>query len=276
MMKIGLHMGPYLNRSFEEFFPKLVDWGYESIELCAWGGPQNIAKPGVKETLKIIEETKLELSCIAAHVGWVGKEEGATDAALEHTKRCLDIASELGCPVIATETGLHVAGVDRHNAWDRVVRGFTAAVEYAEKRQVRIGLEPHFNSIVFTWESALKLLKEIDSPYFRINCDSSHWHACGLDDEVAVEKLKDYIIHVHLKDYSFMKPSLKDGIYEGIFKGNALGDGDYDLEQHVAQLQRIGYSGALSGEFTFVAPEDLDTVTKRSAKYMQFLLKKYR
>lgn len=272
MMNIGLHMGPYLNRSFEEFFPKLADFGYEAVELCAWGGPQNIAKPGIKETLKILENTNLFLSCISAHVGWVGN----TDAALEHTKRCLDIASELGCPVIATETGPHVAEVDRHAAWDRVVRGFTAAVEYAEKRQVRIGLEPHFNSIVFTWESALKLLKEIDSPYFRINCDSSHWHACGLDDEVAVEKLKDYIIHVHLKDYSFMKPPLRDGIYESIFKGNALGDGDYDLERHIAQLHAIGYSGALSGEFTFVAPENLDTVAQRSAKYMRLLLRKYR
>ena len=272
-MKISLHVGPYMDRSFEAFFPKVRAWGYEAVELCGWRGAENVAGPGIKETLKILEDTELELHCISAQTGF-GSED---DAPLRHTRDCIDVASELDCPVIATSTGSYVPDADRHATWDRVVRDITAAVEYASDRQVIMAIEPHFDCIVFTWESALKLMTEIDSPYFRINCDTAHWHACGLDDEVAVEKLKDYIVNVHLKDYAFIKPPLSDGIFEDIFRGNALGDGEFDLGRHIAQLHRMGYTGPLSGEFTGIPPdEDLDRIAQRSAKYMQLLLNRYR
>ena len=42
-MKISLHVAPYMDRSFEVFFPMIRAWGYEAIELCAWRGAENIA-----------------------------------------------------------------------------------------------------------------------------------------------------------------------------------------------------------------------------------------
>ncbi len=276
MMTLGFLTLQCPDRPLEELFPKLASWGYEAVEIFAGGvcEPSKITGRRGERIEKLLEENSLQLSAIAGHTEyWVGKEK----AAISRIKRCIDIAKHLGTDIVATSAGIYPKGMDKHEAWNRLVKALRKAVDYAAINQVRIALEPHFGCMIFAWESALRILREINSPYLKINCDASHWYAMGFDDTVAVEKLKDYIIHVHLKGLSFIKPPLSDMVdgvvHKEYFKGNALGDCEYNTERHIAQLKSIGYSGSLSVEMAFL--DDLDKAAERSAVYMKKLLRKF-
>lgn len=272
-MQLGFCMHTCREQPLRDLLPKLAAWGYQAVELSAW--PHHSCHPArlkadARQSIRTaLTQYDLQLSAVSAHTQWVGVHEIVTERALDYTKRCIELAAELGAPIVTTNSGAYPMAGERHTSWERLLDGLSAAAQYAAEQGVLLALEPHIDHIVLTWESARNVMRLVDSSHLRINFDASHWHVTGFDDTVALEHLFPYIVHVHLRDHVFHRMPLADGRYENEAEPCAIGDGVYDLEAHLRRLEALGYDGVLSVELSAL---DLDVAAERSAQAVLALL----
>jgi sugar phosphate isomerase/epimerase len=130
------------------------------------------------------------------------------------------------------------------------------AADYAASLGITLCLEPHMGHICLTWESTLKLVREIGSASLRVNFDASHYFVLGLDHRVAVAQLSDYLAYVHLKDYRLKRAPLGNlSPTPSNAEPTALGEGDFPLREHLAHLRSLGYDGVVSAELYVPNPD---------------------
>jgi sugar phosphate isomerase/epimerase len=251
-MTLGFCSSAYPGRAVVEVLDKLAAVGYGAVELFTWEGhPCHPAACGAAEAAAIrrsAAERGLRISAVSAHTDWV-TGGGNTSVALDFTCRSAEVADRLGAPLLITSTGPFPPACDRFAAWDALRAALLQAAEYAASLGLTLCLEPHVGHICMTWESTLKLIREIGSPHLRVNFDASHYFVLGLDHRVALEQLRDYVVYVHLKDFRFRRaplghltPSPSNA------EATALGEGDFPLAEHLAHLRSLGYNGVVSAE----------------------------
>jgi sugar phosphate isomerase/epimerase len=162
----------------------------------------------------------------------------------------------LGVPLLITSTGPFPPACDRFAAWDALRAAVLRAANYAASLGVTLCLEPHVGHICLTWESTLKLVREIGSPNLRVNFDASHYFVLGLDYRTALGQLSDYLAYVHLKDFRLKRAPLGHlSPSPSNAEPTALGDGDLPLAEHLAQLRSLGYEGVVSAELYVRNPD---------------------
>jgi sugar phosphate isomerase/epimerase len=106
----------------------------------------------------------------------------------------------------------------------------------------------------------------VGSPNLGVNFDASHFFILGLDYRVALEQLRGYVVHVHLKDFVLRRPPLADlRNPRGNAKAVSLGDGDFPLQDHLRHLRSVGYDGVVSAELYV---DDPDAALRRSAAHV--------
>lgn len=265
-MKLGSCTSAYPGRPLGEVFEKLSAAGYQAVEPFTWEGhpchPGSFDPAEGPRVRREANDRGLEISAVSAHTTWVGMGNTA-DEALDFTNRSAEVAASLGAPCLNTNTGPYPPQCDRFEAWDAMRNAMLAATEHAEGLGVVLCIEPHVGHMCMTWESTLKLLREVGSPNLRVNFDASHYFVLGLDYRVALEQLRDYVVHVHLKDHVLRRPPLGDlRNPRGNARAVALGDGDFPLENHLRHLKSLGYDGVVSAELYV---DDPDAALRRSA-----------
>jgi len=270
-MKIGFDTAGCGRVPLAEVLPHLHQYGYECVEICTWPGhPAHPDTADVQEIRQLLADTDLELSALHSHVAWVYDDPQKEREAIGYTKRCLDLAQVLEAPVINTNAGPYPEGMDPWMAWEVLVHSLQEACAHAKEVGVYLAMECHVGHMVLSWESALKLIKDVNSPALKINFDPAHWAALGLDDLTALEKLISHVVHAHAKDFVFLKPPLARPNLPRNTKAVALGDGEYDLPCLLLRLKQLGYNGVVSAEL-FV--EDIDQAAERSAAYMKRIMR---
>ena len=131
-------------------------------------------------------------------------------------------------------------------------------IRYAEERKVRIGIEncpmlfgrdqwPGGQNLMTTPAIWRKLFAIIDSPYFGLNYDPSHFIWQQMDYIKPLYEFRDKIFHVHFKDIKLYPDKLNDcGImaYPLNYMSPKLpGYGDVNWGKYVSALTDIGYDG---------------------------------
>ena len=116
---------------------------------------------------------------------------------------------------------------DRFDAWDSVRDAILRTTDHAESLGVALCVEPHVGHMCLTWESTVKLVREVGSSNLRVSLDISQFLVLGLDHATALDRLSARVAHVHLQDFALRRPPLAD-LSEP--RGNAtavpLGEGD--------------------------------------------------
>jgi len=273
-MRLGFCSSAYPGRPLTEVFDKLAAAGYAAVEVFTWEGhpchPASLSATQAAEVRRAAAERRLEISAVSAHTTWVS-QGGSTSAAVEFTNRSAEVADRLGAPRLITSTGPFPPMGDRFAAWDALRDALLRAANYAESLGITLCLEPQRGHIAMTWESTLKLLREIGSPNLRLNFDASHFFILGLDHRLALEQLKDYLVYVHLKDHRLKRAPLGNLVESpGNADPTALGGGDFPLPEHLAHLKSLGYDGVVSAELYVPDP---DRALKRTAENMLPLLR---
>jgi L-ribulose-5-phosphate 3-epimerase len=273
-MRLGFCSSAYPGRPLVELFDKLAAAGYDAVEVFTWEGhpghPSTCEASQAAEARRAAAERGLEIGAVSAHTNWVSSG-GSTAEALEFTCRSAEVADRLGAPLLVTSTGPFPPACDRFAAWDALRAGLLKAADYAASVGLTLCLEPHVGHICLTWESTLKLVREIGSPALKVNFDASHYFVLGLDHRVALEQLKDYLVYVHLKDHVLKRAPLGNLLEpRGNSQPTALGDGDFPLREHLAHLRSLGYDGVVSAELYVPNP---DTALQRTAQHMLPLLR---
>ena len=127
--------------------------------------------------------------------------EGAS-LGVEYTLRTIRWAYLAGCDHIdTTDDRFAPKGMSHDQALDMMKRAYGQIMEVAERYQMIIDIEPH-GFYTTKPEFMEKMLAFVDSPYLRMNMDTGNTFIAGQDPVAFLNKFKNKVSHVHVKDVS--------------------------------------------------------------------------
>ncbi len=213
-MKLAYSANAYMKFPIEEAINRVADLGYTGIELMAdqphaW--PPDLTPATIDAIGALIEKRGLAIANINAfmmqavesfiHPSWIEPDVSYRKQRIEHTRRCLTLARQLGAPCITTEPGGPVEeGMTRQWAMDTFVEELKPVLEQAERDGVMLLIEPEPDLLIENCEQFLELAARIDSPAFGHNYDIGHFYCVSEDLPVAVRKLASVTRHYHIED----------------------------------------------------------------------------
>lgn len=217
-MKLAFSTNAYLKFPFTEAVRRLAEIGYAGVEIMAdvphaW--PACLLQEQKQAIRDALRDNNLEISNINAfmmnaisdarqkywHPSWIETDPYYRRVRVDHTKRALTLAKELGAACITTEPG----GPVPHGAsWQATLKLFVEELkpvaEHAEKEGVLLLVEPEPGLLIEKADQFLEFMHHIDSPAVGLNFDIGHFYCVGDDPAATVPKLQKYIRHFHLED----------------------------------------------------------------------------
>jgi sugar phosphate isomerase/epimerase len=203
----------------------------------AWGrGVLDLDNADVRSLQGLLQKHGARVSTIASPIG---KSEIDQDAAYERER--LDVALRLAetfeTPYIRIFSFYH-ANLDHAACRDEVLRRLGGFAKRAEQAGATLLLENEGDLWGDTPECCRDLIETIGSPALKLSLDTGNFAVLGVrpyDD--AYPLLKQHIVHVQIKD-----ARTRDRVI------TVAGEGDGQIPELLAALQRDGYRGYLSLE----------------------------
>lgn len=127
---------------------------------------------------------------------------------------------------------------------------YSDVIEVAQRYEMIISIEPH-GYYTTKPEFMEQMLNFVDSPYLRMNMDTGNTFIAGQDPVAFLNKFKDKVSHVHVKDVSESLAASLRGELTGIAVSNtAIGDGVNvdNIKKCFDILVDIKYDGVVSIE----------------------------
>ena len=302
-MKLGLVSAILDGWNFEEMVDTVSAMGFQCVEVACW--PQGKAErryAGVShiDVAKVIEDDayaayvldyfakkNVQISSLAFYPNTMDGDLEKRAHNIEHLKKVIAASAKLGVNMVTT-----FVGRDQTKSVEENIELFKeiwpAIVEYAAGLKVKIGIEncpmlfgrdqwPGGQNLMTTPAIWRKLFAIIDSPYFGLNYDPSHFIWQQIDYIKPLYEFKDKIFHVHFKDIKIYEDKLNDyGVmaYPLDYMSPKLpGYGDVNWGKYVSALTDIGFDGCACIEVEDKAFESckekiLDSITI-SKRYME-------
>lgn len=226
----------------------------------------------LREIKKLCADLYLTICGASASNDFGKLEPEGRQQEVERVKAWIDIAQFLGAPVLRVFAGwvpaerrreqghglsglfrrlLRREGAVRRALWAEMVECLCECSAYAEEKGIVLGLENHDgNGLVVTAEEVERCLREVGSPWFRLNLDTGNY-----GDLASVERTLPHAVKVHAKFY--------DVDDEGR-------DRRLDWERIMPILSGGGYRGFLSIEYEGM--EDPRTALPRAVGYLRKLM----
>lgn len=219
--------GPQFAEKFEELVVQVKACGFDSLELwVAHLDPFQATPEMIQQAVKILEKHNMKVHSYTAGFGTPGVSR-------DEAVRIFETARAIGARVLAQ--GFHPAN-------GPIVQ------ELAQTYGIRMGLENHPEK---TPQEAIDKIRDF-APWVGVAIDTGWFATQGYDPVQAVRELKDYIVHVHLKDIRAA----------GSHETCALGDGVVDVREVLAALKEIGYNGVITIEHEPMDYDPTDDVIK--------------
>ncbi|MBA4384379.1 MAG: hypothetical protein C0410_06560 [Anaerolinea sp.] len=151
--------------------------------------------------------------------------EGAS-LGVEYVLRTIRWAYLAGCDHIdTTDDRFAPKGLTNDQALDMMKRSYSQIIEVAERYKMIIDIEPH-GFYTTKPEFMEKMLSFVDSEYLRMNMDTGNTFIAGQDPVAFLQKFKNKVSHVHVKDVSDTLAASLRGELTGIAVSQcAIGDG---------------------------------------------------
>lgn len=203
----------------------------------------------------------LDLMGFSTHQTFVSPDADVRAKNIAHTKKCLEIAYQLGIPTIRVNTGRwgtskdfnelmankgiepRLEGHTDDEGYKWVIDAFEELVPTAEKLGVIMGLENHWG-LGRTAEGVLRVIKGVDSPWLQVTLDTGNF----LENQYEqFDALADLAVLVQAKTY---------------FGGGTWYTLDIDYDKVASILRKHSYQGYISLEFE--GKEDFATAVPKS------------
>lgn len=151
--------------------------------------------------------------------------EGAS-LGVEYVLRTIRWAYLAGCDhVDTTDDRFAPKGLTNDQALDMMKRSYSQIIEVAERYKMIIDIEPH-GYYTTKPEFMEKMLSFVESDYLRMNMDTGNTFIAGQDPVAFLQKFKNKVSHVHVKDVSDTLAASLRGELTGIAVSQcAIGDG---------------------------------------------------
>src|SRR5262249_14372465 len=132
---------------------------------------------------------------------WIEPDRHYRQIRIEHTKRALTLARELGAKCITTEPG---GPVEPDESWSAALKLFVEMLkpvaEHAEHEGVLLLVEPEPGRLTESADQFMDSMHPIDAPAVPLNFDIGHFFCGGDDPAATVPRLAKYTRHYHLED----------------------------------------------------------------------------
>jgi sugar phosphate isomerase/epimerase len=270
-MKLAFSTNAYLRFPFDEAAARIAALGYSGLELMAdvphaWPAhlPER-AKRAIRETM---DKHGLQFSNVYAfmmnaisdrrqpywHPSWIEPYEPYRMLRIDHTRRALDLAAELGAPWITTEPGGPLEpGQSRQSAIDTFVEELKPLAEHAAERGVMLLVEPEPGLLIETTDEYLEIADRVNSPGLGLNFDVGHAYCMSEDLPAQILRMAPHTRHYHLEDIASTR----------VHHHMVPGTGAIDFVQVIGAIRKSGYDGWLTVElYPFV--EDPDDAARQA------------
>ena len=234
---ILLFSGSWHDLSLDSFAPRVAEWGYQGLELCARGDHFDVQRALAEDDycankLAALGRLNLTVPIVGCHrvsqavcdlvdsrhrplvpqyVWGDGDPAGVSERAAEEVIATVRAAQKVGASVIGGFTGSpvwsYVVGWPRPtpglvaDAMREFARRFHPILDACQECGVRYALEIHPGQLAFDLYSAEVVLDALDGRQeLGFTLDPSHLHWIGVDPVEFIRRFPDRIYHVHIKD----------------------------------------------------------------------------
>jgi sugar phosphate isomerase/epimerase len=255
VMKLAFSTNAYLNHSFADAAARIAKLGYAGLELMAdvphaW--PAFLLPESKKAIRDAMAANRLAFSNVNAfmmhavndprqkywHPSWIEPDPHYRQIRIDHTKRALTLAKELGAPCITTEPGGPLEGRPWGECLKLFIEMLKPVVEHAEKEGVLLLVEPEPDLLIETADQYLEFASKIQSPKIGLNFDIGHFYCVKDEPAPTVYELKEHIRHVHLEDIAATR----------VHHHLVPGEGVIDFVATFRALSDVGYNGWVTVE----------------------------
>lgn len=248
--------------SLPEVLEKANGMGYSGLECDLW------RLDGGAETRALFDGCGMHVSSVYQTYDLPHEPE---EISREKMKRHLERAALFGADKVLVIPGFVSPGESAEDIFPAVAAGLREMCEMAEKYGITVTLED-FDDISSPCCDTAGLLRLMEAvPGLRFTFDTGNFAFVREDAAAAYQRLKQYVVHVHLKDRSRdASRGLPDGsnaradISGEMMYPCEAGEGYVGMEPLVRQLLSDGYSGSFSAEH-FGAADQLGYM-RRSAE----------
>jgi sugar phosphate isomerase/epimerase len=249
-MQLAFSTNAYLNHSFADAVARLARIGYRGVEIMAdvphaW--PAYLLHEQKQAIRDSLGRNGLSISNINAfmmhavndhrqkywHPSWIEPDAQYRRVRIDHTRRALTLAKELGASCITTEPGGPLEGRSRAQCLALFVEMLKPVVEHAEKECVMLLVEPEPDLLIETADQYLEFASKLSSPYLGLNFDIGHAYCVKDEPGDTIRRLGKLIRHVHLEDIAATR------IHHHLIPG----EGAIDFAATLTALKEIGYNG---------------------------------
>ncbi len=207
-MRLGINTflftSPFTNAS-TKLFPQFKKWGFQTVEIPI-EDPSHIDPAHVKAEL---DKNGLVCGSVCACMGPGRDFRGTAEeqkTAMDYLIKVIDQMVVLGCPSLIGPVYSVVGKADavepaqQKKEWALVVKNLKQLAKYAEKKGVKICVEPlnRFETdFLNTCDQGLKLLKDVGSKALTLHLDTFHMNIEEKDQGKAIRKAGKLLGHFH-------------------------------------------------------------------------------
>lgn len=202
------------------------------------------------------EKIGLEIAAYTVGANFLSK---SPEAEVQRICHCVDVAAELGAPVLRHDAAWTPAVLGGGYTWRNAVTAMAPYIrevtEYAAGKGIRTCTENHGHFIQDP-ERVEELIRTVNHPNYGWLVDMGNFICADCDPLRSVAIAAPYAFHVHAKDFLLKSgkephPGEGWGLTRGgnYFRGTIVGHGIIPVSQCVNILRSNGYDGWLSLEF---------------------------
>jgi sugar phosphate isomerase/epimerase len=245
MGKVHIGLNTEFSRSsdkpFEWAVEKTAEMGYEYIEPMIHFGRELMSEAGYFHTVSMFDDPfRIKEACDNAGLKISGLQShgplGRPEVHGEYIKLAIRVAAEIGVPVINTDEGIKAKWTTEEEDFVLIKYTLQEAAFVAERRGVKIGLEPHAQYSK-TPDGLDRIYNLVDSPAIGINLDTGNAYLAGQDVYAWLGRVADRLVHLHAKDISVEHSDAERGKVTGTPVGCACGDGVLDWARIIGTVQ---------------------------------------
>ena len=275
-MKLGFITSILQDYTFEQVIDFAAEQGFACVEVACWpqgkaerryAGVSHLDVAGMTpektaEINRLCREKNVAISSLAFYPNTMDGDLNKRQSAIDHLYKVIDASAMLGVNMVTTFIGRDQSKTVEENlaifqeVWTPIIRR-------AEEKKVRIAIEncpmlfgadqwPGGQNLFTTPVLWRKMFEIIDSDYFGINYDPSHFVWQMMDYIQPIYEFKDKIFHAHVKDIKLYKEKLAQYgtmAYPLDYMSPKLpGLGDVDWGKYISALTDIGYTGYVALE----------------------------
>lgn len=258
MVKIALDPAMYHSTlSVADEVRKAAELGYEFLELSprgdffSWHRYPTAGQDEVKAVKDALRQTGVTMQTLVPVYNWSSPRDDERQAAVRSWRRLLEIAAELGCPMVNSELSGDPSDPQHCDASFR--RSMDELLPHVERYGLELNLEAHPYDFIELNDAAVDLVRGINKPY--VNYLFCAPHAFHLSDGAGdLRRMIDYagtrLQHVHVADV--FNHTINNGLRYivnppgadvRVHQHNEIGNGDIPWDEFFGALRDAAFDG---------------------------------